>query len=351
MMEILGNEDVRARLLALAEQDKLHHCLLFEGPEGLGKAAAARWLAMAVNCDPGPAMFGAPPRPCGQCQSCRTIAEDQHPDVLWVGLDPQRTAPIISVRQARELIGKLALRPHSARRRFVVIDPAEAMRPETANALLKTFEEPPQDTGFILICSSAQQLLPTVRSRSHRIRFRPIETQALSAWLMQQDIDEADWLAHMADGCPGRALALADGEAAQWRSVRDAMLDALDADLSGRFGYADTLTRAKKGRSEWTPRVEQVLDVLERMNRDALCALAGLPEARFYNSDRADVVHLWGQQLQWQGCQNIAAAIDSARENLAAFVNGRLAVDALLAQVKAELRASTQRRVGGPALL
>ena len=337
MSEILGNDDVRERLLRLADQGELHHCLLFEGPAGLGKAASALWLAKAVNCDPGPAMFGAPQRPCGSCWSCRNIDTDQHPDVIQVGLDPERTAPIISVRQARELISKLTLRPYNAKQRFVIIDPADGMRAETANALLKTFEEPPRDTGFVLVCESAQRLLPTVRSRSQRVRFRPIEHGLLTDWLQKQDVAEADWMARLADGCPGRALALAEGEAETWRATRDDFLQTLRAEAGVRFKYAERLTSAKKGRSEWTPKVLAMLDALERLNRDALYHHAGFGKESFYNLDIPDEVAEWSRRLQLAGCQRVSEAVDQARRDLGAYVNGRLMVDALLARVIAEL--------------
>ncbi|MFT4978070.1 MAG: DNA polymerase-3 subunit delta' [Myxococcota bacterium] len=332
MSEILGNEDVRERLLRLADRDELHHCLLFEGPAGLGKAAAARWLASAVNCE---AMLGG--RPCGQCWSCKSIESDQHPDIIQVGFDPERTAPIISVRQARELLTKLTLRPYRAKQRFVIIDPADMMRAETANALLKTFEEPPRDTGFILVCESALRLLPTVRSRSQRVRFRPVDAGALTRWLEEKGVEDAAWLARLSDGCPGRALELSQGEAAVWREQRDALLDALRGSATERFGYAEKLTQARKGRGEWTPRVITTLDALERLSRDALRCHAGVSEETWYNTDCPEVVAEWARRLQVAGCLRVADAVDKARKDMAAFVNGRLLVDALLARVSAEL--------------
>lgn len=329
---------MRRRLLRRADNNELHHCLLFEGPAGLGKHASALWLAKATNCQASNPLAGAGGgRPCGQCWSCRAVDQDQHPDVIRVGLDPERTAPIISVRQARELISKLTLRPYNAKRRFVIIDPADAMRAETANALLKTFEEPPRDTGFVLVCESARRLLPTVRSRSQRVRFRPVGVDSLADWLATQDIGDARWLARLADGCPGHALRLAEGEAQAWRDQRDDLLDALRAPAEARFKFAETLTSAKKGRSEWTPRVEAALDALERLSRDALLCQAGLPPAQFYNSDRADLVEDWAARLQLAGCQRIADAVDTARQEMGAYVNGRLIIDALFARVLAEL--------------
>ena len=332
--DLLGNEDLRSKLVGMSEAGRLHHCLLFEGPDGVGKSATALWLAQTVNCT-GPSMFGPRTEPCGGCWSCRAITDGQHPDVIVVGIDPKRTAPIISVRQSREIISKMALRPYNAKRRFVIIDPAQAMGNQSANALLKTFEEPPKDTGFILVCPSARRLLPTVRSRSQRIRFRPVESQRLAAWLQARQIEDARWIARMADGCPGRALALASGEAEEWRQQRDELIAIIGGSLEEVFKYTDKLTRGDRGL--WTKRAERVLDALARLVRDALVLAGGGREHSLYNSDRVPLVRAWSQALGVAGSERVGQSIDKARQELAAYVNGRLLFDALLSAVMAEL--------------
>jgi len=339
MGELLGNEALRSKLVGMSDAGRLHHCLLFEGPKGVGKSASALWLAQTVNCT-GPAMFGPRTEPCGACWSCKAITDGQHPDIIVVGLDPDRTAPIISVRQARAVISKMALRPYNAKRRFVIIDPADAMGTQSANALLKTFEEPPRDTGFILVCPSARRLLPTVRSRSQRIRFRPVQRDRLAQWLAKQEIDQPDWIANLSDGCPGRALALAGGEAEEWRESRDALLTVLSGSMQGVFAYTDKLTRGD--RATWTARAERMLDALARMVRDALIIAGGGSEARLYNADLTEKVYAWSAALGVAGSQRVGQAIDKARQELAAYVNGRLLFDALLSAVMAELGAARQ---------
>ncbi len=324
-----GNEELREHLLALALREGLHHCLLFEGPAGLGKAATARWLAKAINCT------GAGRDPCEACWSCRAIASAQHPDIIEIGLDPERTAPIISVRQAREVLSRLTLHPCRARMRLVIIDPAAAMKTEAANALLKTFEEPPASTGFILVTPSARRLLPTVRSRGQRVRFRPLSTARLAAWLEARGVEEASWIAQLADGCPGRALDLAEGEAAAWRTERDLLLETLSGPISGMFRYSEKLTRGN--RAVWTARVQRMLDALERLNRDALLRSTGARQEWLYSADRIDVIDAWAEALDCSGCAAIAAAIARTRLELTAYVNGRLMLDTLLTRVATEL--------------
>lgn len=325
-----GNEGVRERLARVSDADRLHPCLLFEGPPGVGKAATALWLAQYANCE---AESG--PRPCGECWSCRQIPKGRHPDVVTAGLDPQRTAPIISVRQARELTSALVLRPYHARRRFVIIDPADAMTVEAANALLKTFEEPPADTGFVLVTSQPSRLLATVRSRSQRMRFGPVPEAQLSRWLTERGIDDAESLARMSEGCPSRALALAEGEADELRKARDAVLAVLDAPIAERFAFAEKL--CKGDRATWTRRVARTLDALELLTRDALVVAAKGEAATLLGHDRPELARAWADRLGLDGAWAIATALQAARDDLARFVNGRLVMDDLLTRIVLEL--------------
>lgn len=329
-----GNEEVRRRLVALARGGRLHHCLIFEGPQGVGKADSARWLAMLVNCQ-GPAeLLGPRTAPCGACWACRNIARGQHPDVIELGLDPDKVTPIISVEQARELLGKLTLHPFNALQRFVIVDPADALTVEAANALLKTLEEPPTRTVFVLVSARPTDLLPTVRSRSQRVRFGPVALDRVVAWLEAQGIEGAEDLALLAEGCPARARALAEGGLLAWREDRDRLLEALDGGVPDRLAWAEA--HGKGDRDEVHETVDRALDALGRLLRDALVRSAG-GQAPLYNADRVEVVEDWAARLGAGGIARVQLALQECRRDLAANVNTRLALDALLASVAADL--------------
>jgi DNA polymerase-3 subunit delta' len=325
-----GNDDVRAHLARVADADRLHPCLLFEGPQGVGKRAAAMWLAQRVNCE---AEDG--PRPCGACWSCRQIPQGRHPDIVEVGLDPDRTAPIISVKQARVLTSSLVLRPFHAKRRFVIIDPAEAMTVEAANALLKTFEEPPEDTGFVLVTSQPSRLLATVRSRSQRVRFGPTPPDVLVPWLEARGLPDAVALARLSEGCPGAALALADGGVEAERDARDAVVAALEGPLEARFQFVEKLV--KGDRATWRKRVDRTLGAIETLSRDALLFAAQGDQAPLMSLDRPELVRRWAGALGVPGAGRVGEAVGRARADLDRFVNGRLVMDHLLASVVREL--------------
>lgn len=342
---LLGNAEVRARLARALAEDRLHHCYLFEGPEGVGKAMVAMRFALALNCeawdDPGPGLFGRPPPPpprpvgdlasCGTCRSCRLILSGNHPDVLRIGVDPDKATPIISAAQAREVLAALHLQRHSAKRRVIILDPADALNEEAGNALLKTFEEPPAGTQFVLVTARPASLLQTVRSRSQRVRFGPVRGEELRPWLEARGLDPA--LAAASLGSPGLALRLAEGEAAARAEVADALLAVIGEPLPRLLAFTEGSAKKAESGNE---RAELVVQVLEELLRDtALCA-----------ADRRDhVLHVghlprlerWAGAMWPTGIGRMERAVASARDRLRLNVNGRVVLEALLTALNLEL--------------
>ncbi len=219
--ELVGQDRAVGMLRAALSRGALHHALLLSGPEGVGKGTAARLLAQAANCE-GPR---APPADsCGGCVPCRKIARGAHPEVLvvseertmaregrWEPKGGRTPSKDIVVDQVRELVDRrLSLRRFEGRRRFVIVDPAEAMNPQAQNALLKTLEEPPEDTTLVLVSAAADSLLPTVRSRCLRVPFLPLPAALLEERLAAggRPAPQARLAAALAGGSLGRALSL-----------------------------------------------------------------------------------------------------------------------------------------------
>ncbi len=160
---------VIARLRAAIKRDRLPHALLFAGPAKSGKHTVGLALAAAVNCerDPGEG--------CGECASCQRITHGLHPDVRT--LERKGAAQIIPIETIRkEIVAAVGLPPHEAKRRFFLIEEATSLKGPAANALLKTLEEPPPRTHFILGTVSADKLLPTIRSRCQKLVFGALAT-------------------------------------------------------------------------------------------------------------------------------------------------------------------------------
>jgi DNA polymerase-3 subunit delta' len=178
--EIVGHRRLLGLLARAIERGSLPPSLLFAGPEGVGKRRAAIATAQALNClnpvgagsragqpvapETAPVAFDA----CGECAACRRIARGMHPDVVL--LEPGDTGTI-KIEPVREAISQTAYRPFEGRRRVVIVDQADALGTDSQDALLKSLEEPPSSSVFILVSARADSLRPTVRSRCCRLRF------------------------------------------------------------------------------------------------------------------------------------------------------------------------------------
>jgi len=283
--EIIAQERALSSLRAALRRGTLHHAYLFSGPEGIGKARAARLLAQAANCEAGtggPA--GYREDPCGKCGPCHKIATGIHPDVTvlseeramvkagrWEAKSGRAPSRDIVVDQVRDLVDhRLSLRRYEGRRRFVVIDPADAMNPQAQNALLKTLEEPPDDTTLVLVASAADSLLPTIRSRCLRVPFGPIPADEIVRRLEAEGHapDRARLAAALCGGSLGKALALDDEELGERREVLERVAALRPDDPMGWL----ELARAGGEKREET---EALCELLLVWLRDVAVAQAG----------------------------------------------------------------------------
>ena len=330
MSSVPGQEHVLTPLLAAAQKGRLTGCYVFEGPEGVGKKEAARFIARAAACE----NELPESRPCDQCPTCHHMRKGTHPDLVEIGPDADKKTLTISVKSAREVIRQIQLHRYAARRRTFIIDPADKMQPQAANALLKTLEEPPDGTGFILVTHRASSLLPTVLSRSQRVRFRMLALPTLTQNLEAQGLVDTARLARLADGRPGWAQALLDGELEALDEARSELLEILAASPKELFDFSKKL-RGKGGRISWQAKVERYFDVIESLLRDATCHAAGRPD--YLNSDRVDVIEAWAQALYPHGIGRLQDELKKARGRLELNVTARLLMEPLMAKLANEL--------------
>jgi DNA polymerase III subunit gamma/tau len=169
--DVVGQEHVVRTLSNAIEQDKVHHAYLFVGSRGTGKTSMAKILAASLNCVNGPTVS-----PCGECDSCVSIASATSLDVMEMD-----AASNNSVDDIRELREKVAYAPVSGRHKVYILDEAHMLSPQAWNAFLKTLEEPPPHTIFVLATTEANKVLPTVVDRCHRFDFsRPTDAESIA---------------------------------------------------------------------------------------------------------------------------------------------------------------------------
>jgi DNA polymerase-3 subunit gamma/tau len=167
--DVVGQEHVVRTLRNAVEQGKVHHAHLFVGSRGTGKTSMAKILAACLNCERG----GPTVEPCGECESCRAIADARSLDVIE--MDAASNNSVDDIRDLRE---RVAFAPVSGKHKVYILDEAHMLTPAAWNAFLKTLEEPPPNTVFVLATTEANKILPTVADRCHRFDFtRPTVEQ------------------------------------------------------------------------------------------------------------------------------------------------------------------------------
>lgn len=211
------------RIAAMQSGARLPHALLLRGPEGVGKLEFARRLVTALLCE----RDAFDVDPCGTCRSCRLIAADTHPDLH--ALEPPDGKAQIGIDQVRELIGRVGLTAQYGGRKAVLVAPAERLTRAAANTLLKTLEEPPGDTLFVLVSHRAAALPATIRSRCQMVDFPTPPAAVARPWLGLDD-EAADTALRLAHGAPLSARVLATGGGLE---AREAVLEDLEGLVSG----------------------------------------------------------------------------------------------------------------------
>jgi len=234
----IGNRKIVERLRTKLRETRFPHGLIFSGPEGVGKHACATMLAKALNC-----RNAAIGDFCDVCPSCRKIASGVHPDVITATV--QEDATQIKIAQVREMLSVLDLQPLEGRNKVFIIDPADALTLEAANALLKGLEEPPENTFFILITVNVQELLLTVRSRCQIYHFIPLTLDEIR----QHGITD-ELTIRWSQGSIGRARSL---DISRLKGERSMMIDFLETaftatqdEFQDLLGVSSELGRAKQ---------------------------------------------------------------------------------------------------------
>jgi DNA polymerase-3 subunit delta' len=336
---LIGNDQVKESLRRLLVSGRVPASLLFTGEEGIGKKLFALELAKALNCRNRKGVEG-----CDECSSCKRISrstfppfgkdEDDKERLIWSEhADVAMARPyrnIIRVKVMRELEREANFRPFEGSARVFIVEDADTMNDQAANALLKTLEEPPPTSHLILTTVNPTALLATIRSRCQTIRLAPIPHEEIESFLIEEKklpTADAELLSRTSGGSLGRALAT---DIDTYRERRDLMLDVLNAlavtgDRVQLLRSAEALA-AVKDRDEY----ERRLDVLEGLIRDAWTLRLGRPDKAVVNSDLLKKLKPIAAELKSEQARFWLTLIEELRASLEVNINRRAASDALL---------------------
>ena len=302
-----------ARLRQSAAAGRMPHSLLLLGAPGLGVECLAHWAIGFVLCE------GAGERPCGECASCMLLQADTHPDALIVRIEED--AKQIKVEQVRGLIEALTMKSYRGGHKVGLIEGAELLNANGANAFLKTLEEPTQDTLLILAANPNHRLPATVASRCLRLTLRaPARDEAL-AWLGAHGPAGTNWHA---------ALALAGGAPLLALNMEEAGLTAIDADMCRTMDLLSKRAVDVSLVAEAWVRSDLMLRILWLENWITTRVRAGLGAGRFLPNETP--VRLPASRLRPKICQlyDLLDAARSFRRLSQSSINQQLALETLL---------------------
>jgi DNA polymerase-3 subunit delta' len=328
-----------ARLLSLLSRviarDSMPPAVLMAGPAGVGKRLTAVAVAQAINCLQPRSSVEFERDACGECASCRRIARGVHPDVIIV--EPGESGSI-KIEQIRDVIDRSQYRPFEGRRRVVIIDEADAAGADAQSALLKTLEEPPSASVFMLISSIPDALLQTVLSRCPRLRFGPLTPAEVARVLIQEHgYSEPDARAAAADaeGSIGRALELRSDDVTEARDAAQRVLEetARNSDPVRRIGLARDLSEGKGTPAEERNRLAVRLRSLGSLLRDVGIIASRADRTMLANADLEKQLEKLSSSYDADRSLRAYAAVDRALTALDRNASPKVVADWLLLEL------------------
>jgi DNA polymerase-3 subunit delta' len=351
----LGNSAAVDEVRQMLKSERLPGALLFPGPEGVGKKTLALMLAKALVCErrgPGGDDF------CGKCRSCRKAE-----DMIVAGrqdlerrraikdaarrvegllyFDVQLIEPItrvILMEQVRQLRHVAYTHPFELPRRIFIIDSAQALHWQAVDVLLKVLEEPPDTTILILVCPSAYELRPTIRSRCRSVQFLPAPEAVLGglvARVGRVSEKERALATRLAAGSVAKALTF---DLDSYRGRREAWLDFIEV-VAGKPAVAmtpmdwRTLFQATRALAEKREDFNETLQVGYSLLRDLMLILAFPDKAEVANLDLVPRLKYWAPRLGISGIEKMKAGLDQAYRLQIINVNQQLGFDALTTEL------------------
>jgi DNA polymerase III subunit delta' len=336
MWRTKGQNKIIDMLKRSIREQNMAHAYLLSGPAHVGKRTLAIEFAQALNCE-------APDPPCGNCRSCRHIAEGKHPDIIFVNLelaaeisrnsntgDP---SPItkIGIDCVKELQRLANFPPYEGRYRVFIFEEAVYLSNEASNSLLKILEEPPVRVMWLLISNEKFRLLPTVVSRCQQLKLKPMNIDELRDMLINDhdvEAEKAEFLARLSRGCPGWALsAIVDNSIMEERLKDiDMIATLMSAGIEQRFNYVGRIaTELSRDREA----LNRVITSARSWWRDLMYIKCDCQEA-VVNVDYQKMLEQQSRNLSLTEIESYIKSLYSVEEQISQNVNIRLAFESLM---------------------
>ncbi len=347
------------RLRRMADEDRIPHAILIDGPEGIGKFALARAFAQYVHCE----NHTPDGDSCGVCRSCRLHQALNHTDLhfsfpvvklenmtsppvsddflnewrdfvksnrfmsidSWASTFTKKNAqPMIYAPESSSIIHKLSLTSHISRYQILILWLPERLGSDTANKLLKLVEEPLEDTLIIMVSNDSKSILPTISSRLQRVTLRPLSDQTVTSILMEEnplDENDAKAIAHLSLGNmieAMRQLSLSEEQSSFFEMFKSLMRLAYQRKIKDLREWANDL--AALGREKEL----KFYEYTSRLIRENFIYNFALPELNYLNSAEGDFSRNFARFITERNVEKLIEVFDNARTDIAGNGNGKI---------------------------
>ena len=326
--DCIGHHQSIAFLQSAVTHERLAHAYLFHGEEAIGKRLTAIRLAQALNCEQPPEADGLDS--CGTCRSCRQIEARIHPDFFVIEPDQEQATRQIKIEQVREIEHQIMYRPLIGERKICLIDDADRMTIGAANALLKTLEEPPAHSLFLVISSRPAALPATIRSRCQALRFTtPARTQVEAALILTREIPPADarFLAIVSEGRLGEALT---ADVKDTRARRQQLVDLVRPQALQSIGSILSSAEAiAKGNH-----AQDMLTWLARWIRDLVLIQVGGDRDQILYLDDVATLEAYAKQADTDSLLALLREIELTEQRATRHLNLHMALEMILLRLR-----------------
>lgn len=322
--DVLGHEQTILHMKHAIEMDKVSHAYIISGEKGSGKKLLADIFARTLQCE----KKGT--EACMECQSCKQAVSLNQPDIIRVIHEKPNTISVEDIRT--QVNGDIMIRPYSSPYKIYIVDEAEKLSVQAQNALLKTIEEPPGYAVILLLTANAGMLLQTIRSRCVILELKPVSSEAVKKYLMEQlEVPEyhADICTAFAQGNVGKAkrLALSDSFSEMLEHALHLVKYIHDMEVS------DIIVDLKKINT-YKMEINDYLDLLMVWYRDVLMFKATRDADSLIFSHELISIREKAQKSSYEGLECIIKSLEKAKIRLNANVNFDMALELLLLTMK-----------------
>jgi len=316
--DIYGHEKKIEIIRKTMAKKRIAHAYLFSGIQAIGKRTLAGEFIKAINCEKADSLNDS----CGECASCRKINHGSHPDVFSVEANGQ----FIRIDSIREMQKRITCKPLEARMRAFIIDDADKMNDQAANALLKMLEEPSEANILILVTARPYYLPSTIASRCQHMRFNPLGVETVAKFLVDQtgmDDPGAKLLASLAGGSIGNAMQLNKEDVITYRTELLKLLSSTrKEDPFSLINFASFLGHGRK-------EIKQGLNILNTFFRDALIFKEVRQNEMLINQDNASFIAAFASRLSGEQILQNIAQVEKAGDILEQNVNKSLTLETM----------------------